>query len=185
MNRGMEAAQSFTSPLAQIFQPLVVDDDLPVADDQSQDGNGNGAPLVSYGPTTRRRLTSIQGAGHRRGTSDFGGARQGNSNLSPPPHHQFPNRHGQRSPQHQQGFPSMQEVMSGVDGVLSESPGSVSTGGPGGADLPTAGQVQEEEGSAGGSPQWGERLDKMEERQERIEKLLESIARDLKESRGS
>ncbi|KAJ3884205.1 hypothetical protein GG344DRAFT_71521, partial [Lentinula edodes] len=51
----------------------------------------------------------------------------------------------------------------------------------GGLDIPTAGQIQEEEGSAGGASQWSERLAKLEERQERIENLLEGIAKDLRD----
>ncbi|KAJ4466152.1 hypothetical protein C8J55DRAFT_527523 [Lentinula edodes] len=177
MSRGMEAAQSFTSPLAQIYQPLVVDDDLPLASDESLDQVPSvpqgGAPLISYGPTTRRRLSSMQGV-HRRNTSDVGLLRQSNNNLG------TPNRHlqhvQQQQPRSQQNFPSMQEVMSGADGVISESPSS-----RGGLDIPTAGQIQEEEGSAGGASQWSERLAKLEERQERIETLLEGIAKDLRD----
>ncbi|KAH7870612.1 uncharacterized protein C8R40DRAFT_1175417 [Lentinula edodes] len=183
MSRGMEAAQSFTSPLAQIYQPLVVDDDLPLASDESLGLDQvpsvpqGGAPLISYGPTTRRRLSSMQGV-HRRNTSNVGLLRQSNNisnnNLG------TPNRHlqhvQQQQPRSQQNFPSMQEVMSGADGVISESPSS-----RGGLDIPTAGQIQEEEGSAGGASQWSERLAKLEERQERIENLLEGIAKDLRD----
>ncbi|KAH7870618.1 uncharacterized protein C8R40DRAFT_634001 [Lentinula edodes] len=182
MSRGMEAAQSFTSPLAQIYQPLVVDDDLPLASDESLDQVPSvpqgGAPLISYGPTTRRRLSSMQGA-HRRNTSDVGLLRQSNNNLGTPNRHlQHVQQQQQRS---QQNFPSMQEVMSGADGVISESPPGQSPSSRGGLDIPTAGQIQEEEGSAGGASQWSERLAKLEERQERIENLLEGIARDLRD----
>ncbi|KAJ4469533.1 hypothetical protein J3R30DRAFT_3661617 [Lentinula aciculospora] len=186
MSRGLEAAQSFTSPLAQIYQPLVVDDDLPLAsdEDESQDQMPlvpqGSAPLISYGPSTRRRLSSIQGM-HRRGTSDVGFLRQGN-------HTSTPNRylHQQQQQRSPKNFPSMQEVMSGADGVISESPpgdDSLRSGGSGGMDIPTAGQVQEEEGSAGGASQWAHRMEKLEARQERIEMLLESIAKDLREKR--
>ncbi|KAJ3926134.1 MAG: hypothetical protein NXY57DRAFT_1029947 [Lentinula lateritia] len=182
MSRGMEAAQSFTSPLAQIYQPLVVDDDLPLASDESLDQVPSvpqgGAPLISYGPTTRRRLSSMQGV-HRRNTSDVGLLRQSNNNLGTPNRHlQHVQQQQQRS---QQNFPSMQEVMSGADGVISESPPGQSPSSRGGLDIPTAGQIQEEEGSAGGASQWSERLAKLEERQERIENLLEGIARDLRD----
>ncbi|KAJ3852022.1 hypothetical protein EV368DRAFT_82940 [Lentinula lateritia] len=189
MSRGMEAAQSFTSPLAQIYQPLVVDDDLPLASDESLDQvptvPQGGAPLISYGPTTRRRLSSMQGV-HRRNTSDVGLLRQSNNNSNnnlgtPNRHLQHVQQQQQRS---QQNFPSMQEVMSGADGVISESPPGQSPSSRGGLDIPTAGQIQEEEGSAGGASQWSERLAKLEERQERIENLLEGIAKDLRD-RGS
>ncbi|KAL7280883.1 hypothetical protein ACG7TL_005827 [Trametes sanguinea] len=70
VTRGLELAQSASSPLAQIFQPLVVDDDGG-PDDQTMfsDGaasaggmsSGNGAVTtgISYGPATRRRLSSM------------------------------------------------------------------------------------------------------------------------------
>lgn len=76
----------------------------------------------------------------------------------------------------------MDEVMKGVDGVMSDSPGNA---GGSSSNIPTAGQIEEEEGNDGGPQHWTEKLQKMEERQERIEKLLESIARDLSESRNS
>ncbi|KAF8825718.1 hypothetical protein HHX47_DHR6000112 [Lentinula edodes] len=166
----------------QIYQPLVVDDDLPLASDESLDQVPSvpqgGAPLISYGPTTRRRLSSMQGV-HRRNTSDVGLLRQSNNNLGTPNRHlQHVQQQQQRS---QQNFPSMQEVMSGADGVISESPPGQSPSSHGGLDIPTAGQIQEEEGSAGGASQWSERLAKLEERQERIENLLEGIAKDLRD----
>ncbi|KAJ3968495.1 hypothetical protein EV361DRAFT_414763 [Lentinula raphanica] len=181
MNRGLEAAQSFTSPLAQIYQPLVVDDDLPPPNEESESQlqvPQSSAPLISYGPTTRRRLSSMPG-GHRRGTSDVGLFRQTNNPSTPNRHLLHP--HQQRSPQMS---PSLREVMSGADGVISESPPGM-TPPREGMKIPTAGQIQEEEGSAGGASQWMERMSKLEERQERIERLLEGISRDLKENRKS
>ncbi|KAI0741592.1 hypothetical protein C8Q80DRAFT_1109906 [Daedaleopsis nitida] len=77
VTRGLDIAQAAASPLAQIYQPLVVDDDLvPVPEDQEPSnmgtagtapGNGSGGPppggaLVSYGPAMRRRLTSLHAA---------------------------------------------------------------------------------------------------------------------------
>ncbi|KAI0774788.1 hypothetical protein BD413DRAFT_472139 [Trametes elegans] len=70
LTRGLEVAQSAASPLAQIFQPLIVDEE-PVPDDLTQSdvavsagtgtgvGHGAGAPAISYGPATRRRLSSM------------------------------------------------------------------------------------------------------------------------------
>ncbi|KAI0372690.1 hypothetical protein BV20DRAFT_1050569 [Pilatotrama ljubarskyi] len=62
--RGLELAQSASSPLAQIFQPLIVDEDG--ADEQTQSdaatsggGGGSGAAAISYGPAMRRRLSSM------------------------------------------------------------------------------------------------------------------------------
>jgi hypothetical protein len=59
LNRGAEAAQTFTSPLAQIFQPLVVDDEIP--EDAEAPPSHPGIPNgVSYGPASRRRLSTMQ-----------------------------------------------------------------------------------------------------------------------------
>ncbi|OJA14994.1 hypothetical protein AZE42_04319 [Rhizopogon vesiculosus] len=54
------------SPLAQVFQPLVVDDDVP------KDGLPQSIPLhlVSYGPASRRRLASIQSGRRATDTPD-------------------------------------------------------------------------------------------------------------------
>jgi len=54
------------SPLAQVFQPLVVDDDVP------KDGLPQSIPLhfVSYGPASRRRLASIQSGRRPTDTPD-------------------------------------------------------------------------------------------------------------------
>ncbi|KAF9223997.1 hypothetical protein BS17DRAFT_808316 [Gyrodon lividus] len=48
------------SPLAQVFQPLIVDDDVVVGGDNGGGGGLLQAPVISYGPATRRRLMSIQ-----------------------------------------------------------------------------------------------------------------------------
>ena len=54
LNRGAEVAQTFTSPLAQIFQPLMVDDDI--RDSAEPDPSHLGIPSgISYGPASRRR----------------------------------------------------------------------------------------------------------------------------------
>ena len=50
-------AQNAASPLAQIFQPLLMDDDGPDGEDAQDGGHANG--LVSYGPASRRRLSSM------------------------------------------------------------------------------------------------------------------------------
>jgi hypothetical protein len=59
-NRGIEA-QSF-SPLAQVFNPVVIEEDV------MRDPNlsaGSLVPGISYGPATRRKMSSIQPS-HRR-----------------------------------------------------------------------------------------------------------------------
>ncbi|KAI9063882.1 hypothetical protein FKP32DRAFT_1571075 [Trametes sanguinea] len=70
VTRGLELAQSASSPLAQIFQPLIVDDDG-APDDQTMfsEGAASAGGLsggncavttgISYGPATRRRLSSM------------------------------------------------------------------------------------------------------------------------------
>lgn len=76
VTRGLDIAQAAASPLAQIFQPLIVDDDIIPEEQQQSDGgavtstsgSGTGAApgpvptpgaLVSYGPATRRRMLSM------------------------------------------------------------------------------------------------------------------------------
>ncbi|KAH9840257.1 uncharacterized protein C8Q71DRAFT_483332 [Rhodofomes roseus] len=66
VTRGLDNVQSVASPLAQVFQPFVVEDE----NDPEQEGGA----LVSYGPASRRRLSSMQrrptGMGHM---DPFGG----------------------------------------------------------------------------------------------------------------
>jgi len=50
-------AQSY-SPLAQVYNPVVVDDNN-MTEDLSNTGNST-LPVISYGPATRRRFTSTQ-----------------------------------------------------------------------------------------------------------------------------
>ena len=51
------STQSF-SPLAQVYHPVVVDDNS-MMEDRSNTGNST-LPVISYGPATRRRLTLTQ-----------------------------------------------------------------------------------------------------------------------------
>ncbi|KAF8216497.1 hypothetical protein K438DRAFT_2007356 [Mycena galopus ATCC 62051] len=68
MHRGAEVAHTFTSPLAQIFQPLVVDDGgIPQDNAAHGQHHPSSSPVgpappptgVSYGPAYRRRLSSM------------------------------------------------------------------------------------------------------------------------------
>lgn len=60
LHRGTEVATTFTSPLAQIFQPLVVDNDI-FGEDAEPEPSRLGIPGgVSYGPASRRRLSVKQ-----------------------------------------------------------------------------------------------------------------------------
>ncbi|KAF7309784.1 hypothetical protein MIND_00350300 [Mycena indigotica] len=161
MHRGTEVAQTFTSPLAQIFQPLVVDDggipeeitkpDLPSQNrvqltPEHRPANGAVVPPppagVSYGPAYRRRLSSMHA---REGSS---GGQVG---------------HVRRASE----APRMLFPTSENDDVFSESPDDRDSA------LPTAEDVEEKKDV------WIQRLDKMETRQERIEELLEKILRTL------
>jgi hypothetical protein len=59
LHRGAEVAQSFTSPLAQIFHPLVVDDEIPENAEPSPSHLGIPSG-ISYGPASRRRHSVMQ-----------------------------------------------------------------------------------------------------------------------------
>lgn len=70
VTRGIDNVQSFASPLAQVFQPLIVDDDIPEETVLSASPPSQG---ISYGPASRRRLSSMASM-HKRET------------LAPPSH---------------------------------------------------------------------------------------------------
>lgn len=153
LTRGVEAAQSFASPLAQIFQPFVVEDPNEETTDQAPAG-------VSYGPATRRRLMSqnIQ----RRMSVD--------SHASPYLMKRFPT------------MPTDKVASSnkGGNGQVSESPDTLSDP----KEPETVKQVRvDEESDAIELNQWISRLDKMEQRQERIETLLSQIAKDVRRNK--
>lgn len=155
MSRTMEAAQSFTSPLAQIFQPLIVDDEPAALDIQPPPQS-----MVSFGPASRRRLTSMHQ--HRRGNTDGGGGQYS------PPHKAMPTKEGGGIGLGLRRFPGI----IGSD-ALSESPPTMSTS-P--SSIPTAMQIKQGEADSGGPDR---RMDDMEQRQRRMEKLLEKIAASL------
>ncbi|KAJ7446684.1 receptor-activated Ca2+-permeable cation channel [Mycena latifolia] len=166
MHRGAEAAQSFTSPLQQIFQPLVVDDggipqDAPQEQNRAHAHNNLAATHppavpaapsgVSYGPAYRRRLSSM----HVRDRSGH----------APVPGHV---RRGSDAPR--MLFPT-----SGGDDALSTSPDERDMSS---SSLPTAEEVEENKDM--NLAELMQRLEKMEARQERIEGLLERIAQDVR-----
>jgi hypothetical protein len=155
--RAADNLSSITSPLAQIFQPLIVDDDL-IEEEEEGDEHGGASShpdsrpsisstpprhthLISYGPSNRRRLSSI----NRRATNDVLAARR---------------------------FPLMNEP-------VSESPRSVNSIASAAARsqaIPTAEKVLEnEENNAESSITIGPKLAAMEERQERMEMLLQKL----------
>nr|GAT43589.1 predicted protein [Mycena chlorophos] len=158
MHRGTEVAQTFTSPLAQIFQPLIVDDggipeevinnqhlQAPAMPQSPATSAGNGSAISSSSAAYRRRLSSMHvrnpstaGVGHATGL------------------------HARRASE----APRMLFPTSEAEGVFSASPDEHSS-------MPTAEDVEEKKG------EWIERLDKIEARQERIEEMLEQIIRKL------
>jgi len=158
MNRGMHMAenisQSFTSPLAQIFQPLIVDDDLieeeqdparSLPDSRNPQYYVSSTPpqpqhLLSYGPASRRRLSSV----NRRGANE------------PPPARRFPL----------------------MDNPVSESPHSdLSLQVPQlqEEEIPTAEKILEGEAVNGSSAHWSLKMELMERRQARMEQLLQQL----------
>ncbi|KAJ7043628.1 receptor-activated Ca2+-permeable cation channel [Mycena alexandri] len=159
MHRGAEVAHSFTSPLAQIFQPLVVDDGgIPEDEVPSHSGTAPPPPAVvappagvSYGPAYRRRLSSM----HVRDQPGHG------LNHGPALTHM---RRSSESPR--MLVPT--GPAGGGDDPFSASPDDRP------ASLPTAEDVEENKDVS-----WMQRLEKMEARQERIEGLLEKIVQNL------
>ncbi|KAI0953934.1 hypothetical protein AcV7_007322 [Taiwanofungus camphoratus] len=148
VSRGLDVAQTTTSPLAQIFQPLVIDEN------HSDEHPGDHNALVSYGPASRRRLSSM----HRR----FNTASHADPFSPHPPTgmKRFPNL----SPVSRSGALTSQP--------LSESPDAHSSNEP----METAEEIEE-----GGAPpaSWQKRLDNIEERQRRIEDLLLQLSTKL------
>jgi hypothetical protein len=57
VSRGADAMQNFTSPLAQVFKPLAVHENMP---ETINPATGPAGPVaVSYGPASRRRVSSM------------------------------------------------------------------------------------------------------------------------------
>ncbi|KAI0050965.1 hypothetical protein FA95DRAFT_1554998 [Auriscalpium vulgare] len=154
LNRGAnEAAQAF-SPLAQIFQPLVVDDNVIPEEDHPQTGTRD---AVSYGPASRRRLSTMKRPG-----SDFQQQQQQQQQspgsplgLSASPLRKFPTGEspGRRT--------------------LAESSDSHSVG-----EIETLEQTEEKESTLG-ALQWARKLDGLDKRMRRMEELLSEIAKNL------
>ncbi|KAF9266958.1 hypothetical protein L218DRAFT_921774 [Marasmius fiardii PR-910] len=175
---GAELSQGFTSPLAQIYQPLLIDD-APVTAETTisrslplnNSPDNEPSPLISYGPASRRRLSSSI---HRRTTSDTlrgnVGVRRSQSQRRPSP----PAIRGAHSPSAEQTA-NKSEV---GRPLMSESPLPMSPPQEG-SSLPTVGQVLEEVDTDSAQTRLHERLEVIERRQRRIESLLEKIATDL------
>ncbi|KAH8108342.1 hypothetical protein DFH11DRAFT_1517080 [Phellopilus nigrolimitatus] len=158
MQRGAEAPTSFTSPLALIYQPLVVDDDMV----EEEAPSPTQPAVVSH--AARRRLSSM----HRfppMAPMDI----QRRLNVS----------RGQNGQNGQNFADAMREES---PGVLDNVTGKEHTK----DDRPTmvpeqASQVvEEEEGASGTLSQVGARLTKIEEKQQRLEDLILQLSQDIR-----
>ncbi|KAF9466080.1 receptor-activated Ca2+-permeable cation channel [Collybia nuda] len=150
------AIDSLQSPLAQVFQPLVVTDTIP---EESSQGSPTQTSLgVSYGPASRRRLSSIQSSA-KKGEEPLASQAQSNA---------------------MRNFPLLPKPSLGSV-PLSKSPEGLSGGGSP-TSMATEGRTPEiviHEHPTDTS-EWGMRMDQIERRQGRIEDLLVQIAQDIK-----
>ncbi|KZV60021.1 hypothetical protein PENSPDRAFT_659803 [Peniophora sp. CONT] len=151
LHEGADAARSAISPLAQIFQPIVIPEGSPddTGNGSSPAGNsaGNGAAPVSYGPASRRRRISTVGGGLR--PSDSHGPFTG----------------GMRFPS------SVSHGGSSLGGAVSESPEPHQED----PEVETAETTMGEDAEIG-PIDLARRLSEIEKRQQRIEDLLGQIA---------
>ena len=160
INSLVAPATSTASPLALLYQPVVVEEEA-VTDDQEDDqGPVKPQSLISYGPASRRRLASM--VPRRRGA-----AFADSSPATTLSRWQY-----QDSRQLSQSPPRSDDV-----DHLSRSPERIN---PSTLSVPeTAEQVLEEEEEEGGQPGLSRRLELMEERQKRIEEMLVKLTRHL------
>jgi len=154
VNSHLHRPDVLQSPLAQVFMPVVVDDDIP--EDSSDRGSlhPSDGHVLSYGPASRRRLGSMQHHTARRTTDS--------SSQTPSAF--------QRAP-----FLSIDtEPETLGQGLLSISPGR--------QPLPssTAEQLEENIEESGGMTELVRRMKDMEERQQRIEDLLIQLSTRLR-----
>ncbi|KAI6041283.1 hypothetical protein EDC04DRAFT_3139831 [Pisolithus marmoratus] len=153
LNSMINRTDVLQSPLAQVFQPVVVDDEIPEehAPDKEplpQPHSGNGH-MVSYGPASRRRLASMHLASKR--TTDSAAQTSGTS----------------RRP----AFPAIDtrpEAL--VEGPHSASPDR---------QPETAEQVEETMANNGGLVELSQKIKDMEDRQKRIESILIQLSERL------
>jgi hypothetical protein len=147
------ALDTSPSPLAQVFQPLVVTDTIPEEPLEPTQPIGLG-----YAPGRRRRLSSIQST-KRSEDSLF----------------------NQAQPHAMTKFPLVAKTSSGASVPLSKSPNQLSGGGsPTSATVETQTPDMAVQDYSAGILDWTRRMDEMERRQGRIEELLVQIAHDIK-----
>ena len=164
VQRGADAVNAFTSPLAQIYQPLVVDDDI--VEEVAEPSQMTPPSNISYAPGMRRRLSSMHRfppvqpiIGHRRLNSTFAQPREGNL---------LDDGLLQESPRSADPFAQEREVGIREEGATPPEPASQVLGG---------------EGLSGLVPQVNDRLAKIEERQRRLEDLILQLTEELRPKR--
>ena len=153
------------SPLAQVFQPLIVDDPLGTEDTTSESASGAGSafltqPQLSYGPATRRRLASMQSA-HKRPNETLWATRPAGSGRP--------------------AFPPLDTRSETLTGLFSSSFDHQEEEERG---IATAEQVEEIVEGNGGMTEWMKRMERIEGRQVRMEELLVQLHAQLQRSPG-
>jgi hypothetical protein len=148
------------SPLAQVFQPLIVDEPEDTISDSASAGGGSAfllQPQLSYGPATRRRLASMQSA------------------------HKRPNETLWATKSVRPAFPPLDTRAETLGGSVSVSPDNHEQEERG---IATAEQVEEIVEGNGGMSEWMKRIERIEGRQERIEDLLVQLHAQLQKLPG-
>jgi hypothetical protein len=171
LHRGSDAVHNFVSPLAQVYQPLIVENTIA---EETSDKPPNSP--ISYGAATRRRLYSIQAGRNQRSETLTHYARGSPLEKFPtlpnlPPGSSHTNKVLSRSPD------QTPEFSSGNDQTRDVPSGSTSA--PPSATAEKAPEVEEWIDNRAIQLSWAKRLTEIEKRQERIESLLTQIARDI------
>lgn len=150
VSRGIDTAQNFASPLAQVFKPLVVHDNSP--ESISPAAGPTGPIVISYGPASRRRVSSMQSLQRRHPESLINQAQANVLKRLPPMSSPVEQSALSESPDHIREESPLTERKSLMDTMVTDDAG--------GAD-------------------WKRRMDRMEKRQERIEDLLVQLTKDI------
>ena len=154
------------SPLAQVFQPLVLDEAPGPEDTISDSASAGGGsaflpqPHVSYGPATRRRLASMQSAHKRPNEALWATKPAGSGRPAFPP------------------LDTRAETLAGSFSASLDHHEEEETG------IATAEQVEEIVEGHGGMAEWMKRIERIEGRQERIEDLLVQLHAQLQRLPG-
>lgn len=158
INSLVNPAASSASPLAMLFQPIVVEEEA-VADDL-QDDLAKPPNLLSYGPASRRRVISVSTRRHGRTLVETSSATSALNRW-----------------QQDTGQSSRSPTRSDEGDLFSRSPDPINHST---LSVPeTAAQVLEEEEREGGEPGLSKRLEMIEARQKRIEEMLMKLTERL------